>query len=635
MILFQREWRGASWSDPRRALSSLGLFAGHAPDSEFSGSDLLAQLGGPRVRPDRRWRAARYAGGCPALLCGWLDNGEDIARELGIEGASAARVYAEAYARWGNEAERRLVGTYAAILGLPDGRVRLTRSPWGGRSLFYRNDPDVTLACSIPRPLFAAGIAKVLRQDAIDRLVTMELPDDRASLFQGISMVPHGSEVILSPEGETCTRWYDPLDLIPVRLGNDDEYVEAAQERLGNAVRCALRGAEKPGILLSGGLDSALVTAEILAQLPAGARFPSYTFHPAANFAGTVPAGKFADDRPLVEAFAEMHPALAPHFTDNAAIAFDDRAEQVFAACDAGYPARVLGSVYHGPMQAAAKDGCDWLLGADLGNLTFSNSAAWAAPEFLRRGKWLELLRLVKAQTANPHPVWRRIAAQALMPNLSPATQGAIRRLMGKSERERSPFANPFLRHDSRLAAWRDETAIAANVMTVDRAESRAAYIQANYHASGLGAEVVHGHEQVFGIRMRDVTAYRPLIEFCLALPTDQFTRRGEGRWLARRMAKGRMPEAQRTNRLYGEHNSDWYRRLGARRAELKQETKALRDHPQLGALVDAAAMERAIDEWPAQPPQDPDQINQLRFYLPAMLYVARFIDHTTGRNRP
>lgn len=635
MILFQREWSGTSWAQPHRALQSLGLFASQHPDFERSGADFLAELAGPRARPVPGWRAARHAGGCPALFCGWLDNHAELAGELGLAGASAARVYAEAYDRWGAEADRRAIGGYAAILGLPDGRVRLSRSPWNGRSLFYYNDRDVALACSIPRPLFAAGLARHLRDEAIDRLVAMELPDEEESLFRDLRVVPQGSEVMLEPGRAAIARWYDPLALTPVRLARDEDYVEGARFHLAEAVKAALAGTERPGIALSGGLDSALVCAEMLRQRPAGARLPSFTFHPSAGFDGPVPPGKFADDRPFVEEFARMHPALDPHFSDNAGIAFDDRAEQVFAACDAGYPARVMGSVHHGPMRDAAAHGCDWLIGADMGNLTFSNAAIWAAPEFLRQGRWLELLRLARNQPGNPWPVWRRIAAQGLMPNLPPGLQGMIRRLMGKPERALNRYANPFIREDSRLAAWRQEARVEHNLMTVDRPESRATFIRANYRACGLGMETVHGYEQVFGIRLRDATAYRPLIEFCLALPTRQFVRGGESRWLARRLARGRLPEAQRTNRRYGEHNADWFQRLTPRRGDLRRAAAALGDHPRLGSVIDSAAMVRAIDDWPEQAPRAPDQVDQLRFYLPAMLYVARFVDFSSGRNAP
>ena len=635
MIYFQRDWSGPGWAQSDRALASLGLFAGQAPDFERSGNDVLAELAGPRARARPGWRATRLANVHPVLFSGWLDNRAELARDLGLGDAGQARVYAEAYARWGQQADRRAIGSYAVVLGLPDGRVRLSRSPWGGRSLFYHNDAQVLLACSIPRPLFAAGLGRQLRADAIDRLVTMELPHPDEALFEGLHIVPQGGEVILEPGNEQTGRWYDPLDLAPVRFRNDDDYVAAADELLAAAVKASLAEAKRPGVTLSGGLDSALVAAEILRQLPQGRRLPSFTFHPQAGLDVPVPEGKFGDDRPWVENFASMHRALDPHYCDNAGIDFDDRAEQVFAACDAGYPARVLGSVHHGPMLQASTQGCDVLLGADMGNLTFSNSAIWAAPEFLRQGKWLELLRLVRGQSSNPWPVWRRFLAQGLMPNLPHGLQDTIRWLIGKDHRGRNPFANPFIRSDSRLAAWREEAGIANKLLAVDRSESRAAYIRANYDASGLGMELAYGYEQVFGIRLRDATAYRPLIEFCLALPTDQFVRRGESRWLARRMAKGRMPEAQRTNRLYGEHNADWFARLSQRKTQLRSEVSALRDHPQLGGLLDVAAMEQAIDRWPSANPTDYDTINRLRFYLPAMLYVARFIDHTTGRNRP
>ena len=38
--------------------------------------------------------------------------------------------FAAAVARWGDDADRRLIGSYAAITALPDGSLRLARSPW-------------------------------------------------------------------------------------------------------------------------------------------------------------------------------------------------------------------------------------------------------------------------------------------------------------------------------------------------------------------------------------------------------------------------------------------------------------------------------------------------------------------------
>ena len=633
MFFFARHWAGSSWAEPGRAAASLGLFSGRPADSNICGDDFFADLPSPRAQPRRHWRVARSPSGFAVLFCGWIDHVAGLSEDAGSAFTDGAELYGAAVERWGVDADRRIVGTYAAIVCMPDGTVRLSRSPWASKSLFFHADRDVLLACSIPRPLFAAGLAKRLRAAAVDALFSMELPDDVLSSFEGVETVPHGAVVLLGRGSRKTLRWYDPVALPAVRLKKDEDYVEAASALLGEAVGKAMALGGRHGVTLSGGLDSSIVCAEMLQQLPSGKRLPSFTFHPLPEWDGSVVAHKFGDDRPWVEAFAAMHPALDPVFADNSGIGFDDRAEQMFLACDAGYPARLLGSVYHGVFEAAAKRGCEWLFTADAGNMTFSNTAMWAYGEFLLTGKWHQLWRLAQSRLNDPRPVWRRIAAHAVMPQLPEGLRNRVRSIIHRRS-EPDQFANPFLSEKGRLAAYRRPENLSASIMTVDREESREHYIRSNYHAAGLGMEIGHGYEQVFGLRLRDVTAYRPLIEFCLALPTDQFVRDGETRRLARRMGLGRLPEAQRTNRLYGEHNVDWHARLTPRLGELRLEVENIASHPQIGPLVDTDAMLHLLDNWPEKTPEDHALGAHFRFFLPALIYITRYVDFETGRNR-
>jgi asparagine synthase (glutamine-hydrolysing) len=567
------------------------------------------------------------------LLSGWVDNQRLIEDQLGLEPGSAARCYGAAVERWGGDADRRLIGNYAAMVSLRDGAVRLSRSPWCSKPLFFHADREVLVASTTLRSFSAAGLPRRLRQEAVDALLAMELPDEELSAFEGIECVPQGAILEIGRGTRKLTRWYDPLAIPEIRFAADEDYVEAANALLAEAVSAALGQAERPGITLSGGLDSPIVADEVLRQLPSGRRLPSFTFTPLAEWDGVVAAHKFGNDRPFVEAFAAMHPGLDPQFTDNRGIAFDDRDSQLFEASHGGYPARVSGSVYHGLFDAAREAGCDWLLTADCGNLGFSNGAPWAYGEFLRRGQWRQLHRLAACEPGDKRPVWRRIAARAIMPELPDAARRLIRRMVHRG-RPGAPFANPLLDPAGRLGARREERNIKANIMTVDRNTSRAAYIERNYASFGLGAEIVSGYEQVFGIQLRDVTCYRPLIEFCLGLPTDQFIRDGERRWLARRMAKGRMPEAQRLNRLYGEHNVDWHARLTPRLDDMRKEIQMIAGDPELGSLIDCDHARALLDNWPDTTPSDPALAWQLLFYLPATIYVSRFVAQMAGSNR-
>ena len=632
MIFFARDGEGKSSQEFARAAASLGMFAGQPADSESCDGDFFAELPSPRAKARRGWRASRSPGGLPVLLCGWIDNAAELADCIGVTLGNHAEIYGAAVERWGDNADSRVIGSYSAVICLDDGSVRLSRSPWTSTSLFYYKNAGRLLACTIPRPLFAAGITKRLRHQAVDALLGMTLPDDTHSIFADVETVPHGTIVRIDRAGQRTLRWYDPLAVPTIRFRRDEDYLEAANSLLAEAAVKALAVRGKVGAMLSGGLDSSTVCDELLRQLPAGQRLTSFTFHPCPEWDGIVAAHNFGDDKPYVEAFAATHPSLDPVFIDNLGIAFDDRARQMFTACDAGYPGQVLGSVYHGVYDAAREHGCEWILGAGLGNMTFSTMAPWAYGEFLRNGKWRQLWQLAANRLNDPRPVWRRIAAHAVMPQLPATLRGRIRGIVHRHD-QAQPFANPFLAAEGRLGHLRYNDNETGNIMTSDREESRQRYIVDKYAGAGIGGEVAQGVEQVFGIRLRDVTAYRPLIEFCFGLPTDQFVRNGETRWLARRMALGRMPDKQRTNRLYGRHNVDWHARLTPRLGDLRRQVEALAHHPDLGPLIDTDRLLVAIKNWPEHTPRNEIEAAKLRFFLPAVLYIARYVDQMTGRN--
>ncbi|MET0179007.1 MAG: asparagine synthase-related protein [Novosphingobium sp.] len=628
MIFFGRTRPEGASVEFSRVAVSLGLFAkGPASQGTVSG-DFWAQLAAPRSVARKGWQVPRSPGGVPVLLHGWIDNRASLAAELGLPRQDDAVLYGAAVERWGDAADHRIVGDYAAIVALPSGTVRLARSPWSTKSLFYHANSEALVVSSILRPMFAAGVRKDLRLDAVDSLLSLRVPDAEQSAFRDIRSVPSGCVVHLRLDGP-CRKdaWYDPGVLPAVRFRRDEDYVDAANALLAEAVGQALASSQSPGVTVSGGLDSAIVCDEVLRQLPPDRRLPSFTFHPLPEWDGKVQGHKFGDDRPWVEAFAAEHPRLDPTFVDNRGIAFDDRAEQLFLASDAGYPAKVAGSAYHGVFDAAREEGCDWLLTAGFGNQTFSSDAPWAWAEFARRGRWRQLWQLAAANLNDPRPIWRRVAAHAIVPQLPGPLRVAARRL-AHPRQTTDRFASPFL-----LGSIGGEPPETQAAITGGDVTSQAQYVRALHQFDGLGAESVAGYEQVFGIQLRDVPHYRPLIEFCLGLPTDQFVRDGETRYLARRMAVGRMPEAQRTNRYYGEHNVDWHARLTPRVGDMRQQLQRIARHPLLGPAIDTDRAQAALDAWPDWTPDDEMVSEQLFFHIPAICYIARYVDFVTGRN--
>ena len=147
--------------------------------------------------------------------------------------------------------------------------------------------------------------------------------------------------------------------------------------------------------------------------------------------------------------------------------------------------------------------------------------------------------------------------------------------------------------------------------------------------------DVYQGFEQMYGVATRDPTAYRPFVEYCLGLPTRMFMRDGELRWLAKRMAKGLMPEDQRLNPLKGWWDADWHVRIGRRRTEWLAELNRLQEDERFAGMFDFPRLRSALEDWPAETEIDPRKFSGPQMAVPAAIVTARFINYIEGRNTP
>lgn len=633
MIALGHSWADASWLDLGRIAPSLGLFAGHPASHAPLDRGMAAQLAHPRAKPDPRWRPARGPDGSICLFDGWIDNRNELAAGIGVPPADEARLYAALVARHGTFADRLVVGRYAAIVIAPDGTLRLSRSPWGAPALFWAADADAAILASVPRVLFAAGHPLRLRPGQFaDTLFGIEDAGEEF-WYEGVHRVPQGAIVTLARGTSRTERWYDPHQLRPTRLGSDEDYVAAVDALLDEAAAAAVGPARAPGLLLSGGLDSGLAADALLRAMPPGAKLPCFTVVPASAEGHDRRPGIVTDERDAVCKFAAMHDRIEPHFIEDDG-AFDSMAEQFFAATSTGRPGQAAATFYHPAYRAAAAAGCDWVLSAFMGNDTISNDAPWAAAELFRGGK----LRALAALHASPEPgdtrsTARRWAARSLLPLLPEP----IRRLARFAVHGRSDFFSnnsSLLRQDVvRTRGLRSRAARNHSLRTGERPPSRRAWLDMVWHGMDRGAEMGHGFEQVFGVRQRDVMAYRPLIEFCVTVPTGQFVRGGQDRYLARRLARGRMPETQRLERRLGMHNAARHAALSLRTDELRASLKRLEAHPDLGELVDFERAYGLLDNWPQESPAEHNEAQALLHALPGAVLVGRFADHLEGRN--
>jgi len=640
MIAFAWPWaqphEGNDKLSKRLAASLCAGIGGHAGEAQFARLHFSFRPLHSTVASARAWHPAVLPSGRIAVFNGYFDNAQAIAAELACDPGDLPGLYAQAVERWGDEADCKIIGEYCAIIADPENfRLRLSRSPLRAPPLHYYHDERLAAASSVPRSLFAAGVPRQLNETRVADSALINFTDEEASWFEKVARVPTGCIVeIERGQRRILRQYYDLFALPDVRLGSDDEYVARASELLDEGVRVCMSKFRKTGATLSAGLDTPQVAIRALANLPVGQRLPTFTFHPEEGYDDRVQAHMVGNERPFVEAFAAMHPGLEPHFTANEGHEHDFRWNEFFHLMG-GAPSGLCNMyVFHGLFAGAKRERCDLLLLAEWGNYTFSDKGDWGYVEYFLTGKWRQLWLALSRIQNDDRSVLARFLVRCVLPLLPNAIWRAVRRLAKPRARPILDVMQP-LSNEFRLSSGADQRLERSGVMIdryqpLNRRHAQKLLFQNNDAES---AEIYQAFEQMYGVAIRDPTAYRPFVEFCFGLPVEMFMRDGRMRWLAKEMAKGIMPEEQRMNRLNGRWDADWHLRIGRRRADFLAELDRVEDDPKMAAMLDLPRLRSALADWPDETAIDPQEYAAREFAVPRGLLTARFIRYVEGRN--
>ena len=217
-----------------------------------------------------------------AVFNGELYNHRELRRELArkghcFRGHSDSEVLPHLYEEYGADLFEKLRGMFAVgILDLRARRLLLGRDRFGIKPLFY--------APGSRRLAFASEIA-ALRQlpDIDDRFDRQAIADCAAlfyipapeTLFTGIRALEPCQFLDATLDGDhirSTIRTYHHWVVAPQPGANFEEVTERADELLNTAVSRQLESDVPLGSLLSGGIDSSLVSAAAQAAVPGGIR---------------------------------------------------------------------------------------------------------------------------------------------------------------------------------------------------------------------------------------------------------------------------------------------------------------------------------------------------------------------------
>lgn len=175
-------------------------------------------------------------------------------------------VIIKAWHAWGEKALDRFLGMFAFALWERDsGITYLARDRLGIKPLYYtRNDQRLRFASTLPALLAAGDVDTAINPQALHHYLSMHavVPAPH-TILQGVKKLPPATLMTVHPSGECVSKeWWN------VRYGGNDMDQQRSFEDWKAAVLDALRISVKRrmvsdvpvGVLLSGGLDSSLIT---------------------------------------------------------------------------------------------------------------------------------------------------------------------------------------------------------------------------------------------------------------------------------------------------------------------------------------------------------------------------------------
>lgn len=533
------------------------------------------------------------------VSAGRLDNRDELARALGMSPSEAnqlpdSALIHSAHQRWGETCVDHLVGDWSfALWDSREQRLLVARDHHGNTGLYWHRDGHrLAFATSLKALLALPDTPKRPDLFKVAQILSSWPGDGIRTSYEDIHSLPPAHILKVTRTNTESRRYWFPEQTGPLKLSRDKDYLEQLLEVYGSAVKASLRSAKPVGAALSAGLDSGSVVAlaaPMVARLGGG--LEAYTAVPLFDDPASLPALVLGNEWDLAHATAAMA-GVRTHLPVNASGMgiLESLQRQVDIHDGPGHS----GANYHwmlALLELARDRGLGVLLTGQEGNATVSfsgESSSWW-PNLIKGNfgeAWTALL------DAEPDP-WLAFKRQLLKPLLMPGMRAA-RRSFGVQGRS---WIMETALHTDLVRELDLETRMAEEGFdpTFETVPSPLKLTLLNLGQGSAGA-IWHELGAGFGLAVRDPTADRRVIEFCLRMPDSQFRRNGRGRLLVRRAMEGRMPAEVLQTSKRGRQASDLGRRVLSERQALEQVLSDLARNPMAAHCLDLPRMAEILD---------------------------------------
>ncbi|MFA5384360.1 MAG: asparagine synthase-related protein, partial [Eubacteriales bacterium] len=422
------------------------------------------------------------------------------------------------------------------------------------------------------KPLFAlAEITKKHNKTWIADFLSMPCVrhhlDPELTPYQNIYFLPAGQTLIVRPGGIAKKVYWQVERQPELKLKSDSEYEEAFRVVLGEAVHCRLRSIRPVGVMMSGGLDSTSVACMAARELAgSGQRLQTFSAVPMTGYRDWINSSSIkADETPFIEQIREYTENIDITYCRSDGIHSLSNTDRLIATLEQPY--KIFENLFwiDNIMAAAKENNVGVLLTGAAGNVTIS----WGRTHpylltLLRAAQWRKFFYegWAFARRFN-HPY------KLLMKMFWECVPFDIRKKLDRRE------ANRRYKMAQDLSPINPDFALRASInerfhrfgydplfaKPKDCWEERKERLSPDLFSQGSVVSAKEG--LAYRIALRDPTADKRVIEFCLSVPDSQYVRGGRGRLLLRRAMVGILPDRVRRNeKIQGRQSADWTQRL-------------------------------------------------------------------------
>lgn len=575
------------------------------------------------------------AGGRLVLIYdGRLDNRPEVVASLGLslgpgEVMPDGLLLMKAFERWEKDAFQRIIGDFAlALWDTAQHRLLLATDHMGLRPLYYHHGRQfVAFATTFPALLALPGVPRQINELKVADHLILNAKHPVETFYKGVLRVPMASYALFNENGVGMTRYWQLDPTRRIRLASDNDYIEAGRELLDRAVACRLRALKPVAATMSGGLDSSSVASTAARLLtPQTLQVVTCVTHPGVK-PGPVKPDRYVDETPYVTAIAAMHSNMvlsltssaSPHVYETDPTPFFDKA---------GIPTRSMANLgwFFPAYQKVLDAGSTALLGGEMGNAVWSWDGLRGLCNLARRGQWITLARelsyLNQQQAGSGYKELRRNV-------LGPLVPFRLRQFLRKIRNQPEGFWHPhsgispgFAKEHVLLERCRQTGFDPSLAGSSDGQGVRLHMISTLAHQNDIRSAI----RSVTGIEMRSPLLDIRLAEYCLAVPHNQYLRKGITRRFTRQIVADRLPDAVIHNNRAGMQNPEWFSRVTMLRQKMIADIERFKSSHLASSLLDLPRLWTLLEQWPKDAAVAHQLEHSYRYLLPRAIHAGCFL---------